>query len=70
MVQNLSPCEDFCFNIPSVMLDSRDSEFAFGLCQEEEAAVSLVWKVDHPPICQNSDNTRKLSRSAFYAYNR
>ncbi len=69
MVHNLGPRKDLGFNVSSVSLDPRDGQFAFALRQEGAAVVSLLWKVDHPPVCYDPENTRELPGSAGYTCN-
>lgn len=60
MIQNPFPSEGFRFNVSSVLLDARDSKLAFSFSQEEEAMVSLLRKIDHPPIGEDTNNASEL----------
>lgn len=68
MPENLGPVKGFSFDISSILLDTRDSKLALSFTQKVEALVSLLRKIDHPPVRQDADRASELFKISKVAF--
>lgn len=53
--EDFRPCEVVGFDIAPVVVDPRRRQRTFVRREEVEGVLGMLWEVDHPPICQNTE---------------